>query len=300
MWGQLSTTCSNVLKQPNGKLLVAVDHNQLLTMSSGTVDPIDWSHPPPSWAVPPERPVHSINQCNLSGNRKCNRSMRGNHLAYAATQGMSGGSKWRAVTRENLYLFVLTLSEIISNSFTFEVTTELIHQWVIIIHHNFLPPPRRGHVKSDNTHTINNIHSLAQILDIYALIFSSCAIFSLSQPHHVTASHPSPDDNHQSTGGRSERIQGQAKMAAGSSFSYVCTRALHSFRSFAQPPPSFLCCQRGPSRHPSQSLYTKGSYCIVRIIEISLPTMHSVWRHHVHSVAAVLVLYSVISVSYFN
>ena len=32
----------------------------------------------------------------------------------------------------------------------------------------------------------------------------------------------------------------------------------------------------------------------------SLPTMHSVWRHHVHSVAAVLVLYSVISVSYFN
>ena len=28
--------------------------------------------------------------------------------------------------------------------------------------------------------------------------------------------------------------------------------------------------------------------------------MHSMWRHHVHSVAAVLVLYSVISVSYFN
>ena len=28
--------------------------------------------------------------------------------------------------------------------------------------------------------------------------------------------------------------------------------------------------------------------------------MHSVWRHHVHSVAAALVLYSVMSVSYFN
>ena len=28
--------------------------------------------------------------------------------------------------------------------------------------------------------------------------------------------------------------------------------------------------------------------------------MHSVWRHHVHSAAAVLVHYSVISVSYFN
>ena len=36
------------------------------------------------------------------------------------------------------------------------------------------------------------------------------------------------------------------------------------------------------------------------IIGTSFPTMHSVWRHHVHSVAAVLVLYSVISVSYFN
>ena len=29
MWGQLSTTCSNLLKKPNGELLVAVDHNQL-------------------------------------------------------------------------------------------------------------------------------------------------------------------------------------------------------------------------------------------------------------------------------
>ena len=41
-----------LLKQPNGGLLVAVDHNQLRTMASDTVDPIDWSHPPPSWAVP--------------------------------------------------------------------------------------------------------------------------------------------------------------------------------------------------------------------------------------------------------
>ena len=43
--------------------LVAVNHNQLRTMASETVDPIDWSHPPPSWAVPPERLMHSINQC---------------------------------------------------------------------------------------------------------------------------------------------------------------------------------------------------------------------------------------------
>ena len=87
MWGQLSTTCSNVLKKPNEELLVAVNHNQLRTMASETVDPIDWSHPPPSWAVLPERHVYGINECNLSGTRTCNRSMRGNHPAYAATQG---------------------------------------------------------------------------------------------------------------------------------------------------------------------------------------------------------------------
>ena len=77
MWGQFSTTCSNVLQQPNGELLVAVNHNQLRTLASETVDPIDWSHPPPSWAVPPERLMHSINQCTLSESRTCNRSMRG-------------------------------------------------------------------------------------------------------------------------------------------------------------------------------------------------------------------------------
>ena len=92
MWGQLSTTCSNVPKQPNGELLVAVNHNQLRTKPSKTVDPIDQSHPPSSWAVTPERNVHSINQCNLSETRTCNRSMRGNHLAYAATQGSWGMS----------------------------------------------------------------------------------------------------------------------------------------------------------------------------------------------------------------
>ena len=54
--------CSNILKYPNGELIVAVDHNQLRAMASETVDPIDWSYPPPSWAVPPEQPVlHGVN-----------------------------------------------------------------------------------------------------------------------------------------------------------------------------------------------------------------------------------------------
>ena len=47
---------------------------------------------------------------------------------------------------------------------------------------------------------------------------------------------PSPCDNHQSMGGRSKRTQGQAKMATWNSFSYICTRALHSFRSFVHCP----------------------------------------------------------------
>ena len=75
---------------PNAELLVAVDHSQLWTMASLPVDPIDWSHPPPASEVPPERLVHSTNRCSLSstGNWSCNFSMRGNHSAYAATQGI--------------------------------------------------------------------------------------------------------------------------------------------------------------------------------------------------------------------
>ena len=74
----------------NGKLLVTVDHNQLRTISSETVNPIDCSHPPPLRAVAPELLVHSINRCSsaIDGILSCNRgtfSMRGNHLAYAAT-----------------------------------------------------------------------------------------------------------------------------------------------------------------------------------------------------------------------
>ena len=94
---------------------------------------------------------------------------------------------------------------------------------------------QRGVVMSSQikyTHTVIKIHPLAHILDTWALIFSSCALFSLSQPHHVTASLPSW--YHQSMRGLYERTQGQAKMAAWNSFSYICTRALHAFRSLSQ------------------------------------------------------------------
>ena len=81
-------SCNNLLKQPNVELLVAVDQNQLRTMTSETVYPIDLSHPPPSWAVPSERlraykpvqPEPGIDPATVS--------MGDKHLAYAATQGI--------------------------------------------------------------------------------------------------------------------------------------------------------------------------------------------------------------------
>ena len=54
-----------LLKYPNEELLVAVGHNRLRTMASETVDSIDGSHSPPSWAVNPECLAHSINRCSL-------------------------------------------------------------------------------------------------------------------------------------------------------------------------------------------------------------------------------------------
>ena len=78
-------------------------------------------------------------------------------------------------------------------------------------------------------------------------------IYRLSQ-HHITASQPSPGDNHQSTGGWSERTLGQAKIAAWDLFSYICTRALHSFRSFADCRAAYTVislCTKPPSQHPS-------------------------------------------------
>ena len=55
---------------------------------------------------------------------------------------------------------------------------------IIIIYHDFLPPPRRGsHVKSDSTHTIINIHALAHIIDICPLVFSSCPLFIVYSNH---------------------------------------------------------------------------------------------------------------------
>ena len=81
------------------------------------------------------------------------------------------------------------------------------------------------------------------------------------------ASHHSPGDNYQSTGGRSDRTPGQAKMAAWNSFSYICTRALHSFWSFWSPLLAFIpmqssIAQRTFQRSPRSILLIRSVYHI--------------------------------------
>ena len=57
------------------------------------------------------------------------------------------------------------------------------------------------------------IHTQSTNIDMQPLPLDF-PFYSLSQPIHVMASHPSPDDNHQSMGGWSERTQGKIKMVA--------------------------------------------------------------------------------------
>ena len=60
--------------------------------------------------VPPERLVHSINQCNINGTLTCNRSMRGNHLAYTATQGKRPLSVAYAATQCYIFFSFLDIT----------------------------------------------------------------------------------------------------------------------------------------------------------------------------------------------
>ena len=98
-----------------------------------------------------------------------------------------------------------------------------------------------------HTQTPTNIHASDHILDICPLIL--CHFYSLSQLPHVIASLSSSGDNHQSTIGRSERTQRQAKIATwniqlhapglSTPFDLSCI--------VEQPPPSFLGCPRPPT-----------------------------------------------------
>ena len=89
----------------------------------------------------------------------------------------------------------------------------------------------QGVVKSDK-HTNVQRTPLAHILDTGIFIFSTFALFSLTQPHHVTASHPP----------QVITILFQLHMHLGSPLIQIFC---------AQPPQSFFCCRRPPSHHPS-------------------------------------------------
>ena len=82
-------------------------------MASETVDPIDWSHHPPLWAVPPELQVlHGVNAAyklqdllQQSGLERTSTGMRDQRTTGAATQGM----KWPLVRLASFLYFLINL-----------------------------------------------------------------------------------------------------------------------------------------------------------------------------------------------
>ena len=162
---------------------------QSTTTSTGQwrqrLDPIDWSHPPPSWAVPAERHVHSINQCNLSGTlaQQAKRTYvnlielfwkvmpaTSNSLQMAQSPKPELGR--RRCAREQyaqslpqqasifsaelhaVHLALLIIRDHQEERFVIFTDSLSSVQAIVIIYHDFIPTPRRGsHVKSDKTHT---------------------------------------------------------------------------------------------------------------------------------------------------
>ena len=110
-----------------------------------------------------------------------------------------------------------------------------------------------SHVKSDNTHTIINIHPLAHILDICALIFNSC-LFFLVYPNRIRHITPLEVITTRAREGDSKEHRAKQKWPRETrSVTYVPGLFTLSdlSRIDEQPPPSFLCCPRQPSHHPS-------------------------------------------------
>ena len=126
---------------------------------------------------------------------------------------------------------------------------------IIIIYHDFLLPIRRGSlVKSDNTHTIVNIHPLAHILDIWTFVFSSCALFTV-YPNRIMWGHPTPLQvitTRAQEGGLKEHRDKQKWPRETHLVTYAPGLSTVSdlSRIDAQPPLPSLCCPRPPSHHP--------------------------------------------------
>ena len=106
-----------------------------------------------------------------------------------------------------------------------------------------------------HTHTIIKIHTLAYILDTLASIFSSCPLFTV-YPNCIMQPHPSPLHviTTRAWAGCPEEHSAKQKWLR-DTHSVTCVPGLAILsdlsRIVVQPPPSFLCCQRPPSHHPS-------------------------------------------------
>ena len=146
------------------------------------------------------------------------------------------------------YIYIYTM-----NNFIFKIYCKYI---LLVIYHDFLPPPMTGsHVKSDNTHTIINIHPLANIIDICALIFSSCALFT-DYPNRIMKRHNTPVKvitTRAREGGPKEYRAKQKWPRETHSVTYEpWLSTLYDLSLIdAQPPLSLLSCPRPPSHHPS-------------------------------------------------
>ena len=92
---------------------------------------------------------------------------------------------------------------------------------------------------------------------------------------------PSPGDNHQSTGGQSERTQCQAKISTWNSFSYILYQGSPLFPIFRELLGSFhryfSVTQRPPSPHPSNLTLVY----LVPVLHL-LPPSTAFWQYGTH------------------
>ena len=72
----------------------------------------------------------------------------------------------------------------------------------------------------------------------------------LSQPHHVTASHPSSGDKPPELWREIRKNTGTKQKWTRETQYFIYAQGL-STPSYLVPPPTSLCCPRSPSRHPS-------------------------------------------------
>ena len=98
----------------------------------------------------------------------------------------------------------------------------------------FLPSRRGGHVKSDSRLSFKYNHPSSYLVGKCALWSATgWALFTLQQTASCNGLPPThPAINRHCAGGRSESTQKPSNTAV--LFTYICTRALHSFLSFAR------------------------------------------------------------------